>query len=56
MFSGFHNIKLIQSKRQIPNLKKRLTKAEDEEVLSRTFNYSDKTCECCDDLLINDHL
>ena len=56
MFSGFHNIKLIQSKRQILNLKKRLTKAEDEEVLSRTFNYSDKRCECCDYLLINDHL
>ena len=34
--SGFHNIKLIQSKRQPPNLKKILTEAEYEEVLSGT--------------------
>ena len=53
--SGFHNIKLIQSKRQSPNLKKLLTKAEFGEVLSGTFNCSDKRCECCNYLLINDH-
>ena len=53
--SGFHNIKLIQSKRQPPNLKKLLTKAEYGEVLSGTFNCSDKRCECCNYLLINDH-
>ena len=35
--SGFHNIKLIQSKRQSPNLKKLLTKLEYGEVLSGTF-------------------
>ena len=53
--SGFHNIKLIQSKHQLPNLKKLLTKAEYGEVLSDTFNCSDKRCECCNYLLINDH-
>ena len=53
--SGFHNIKLIQSKHQSPNLKKLLTKAEFGEVLSGTFNCSDKRCEYCNYLLINDH-
>ena len=53
--NGFYNIKLIQSKRQSPNLKKLLTKAEFGEVLSGTFNCSDKRCECCNYLLINDH-
>ena len=45
---GFHNIKLIQSKRQ-------LTKAVYGEVLTGTFNCSDKRCECRNHLLINDH-
>ena len=53
--SGFHNIKLIQSKRQSPNLKKLLSKAEFGEVLSCTFNCSDKRCECWNYLSINDH-
>ena len=53
--SGFHNIKLIQSQRQSPNLKKLLTKAEFGEILLGTFNCSDKRCECCNYLLINDH-
>ena len=53
--SGFHNIKLIQSKRQSPNLKKLLTKAEFGEVLPGTFNCSDERYECCNYLLINDH-
>ena len=53
--SGFHNIQLIQTKRQCSNLKKPLTKAEFGEVLSGTFNCSDKRCECCKYLLINDH-
>ena len=39
--SGFYNIKLIQRKRQSPNVKKLLTKAEFGEVLSGTFNCSD---------------
>ena len=52
--SSFHNIELIQSKRQSPNLKKQLSKAEFEEFLSGTFNCSDKRCECCNYLLIND--
>ena len=45
----------MQSKRQLPNLKNLLTKAEYGEVLSGTFNCSDKRCECCYYLLINDH-
>ena len=53
--SGFHNIKLIQSKRQSPNLKKLLIKAEFGKVLSGMFNCSNKTCECCNYLGINDH-
>ena len=54
-FSGFHNINLTQSKHQPPNLKKCLPKAEYEEVSSGTFNCSDKRCQCCNYLLINDH-
>ena len=53
--SGFHNINLIQSKRQSPIFKKLLTKAECGEVLSDAFNCSDKRCKCCNYLLINDH-
>ena len=53
--SDFHDIKLIQSKRQSPDLKKLLTKADFGEVLSGAFNCSDKRCECCNYLLINDH-
>ena len=53
--SGFHNIKLIKSKCQSPNLKKLSTKAEFGNVLSGTFNCSDKRGECCNCLLINDH-
>ena len=53
--NGFHNIKLIQSKRQPPNLIIFLTKAEYGEFLSGTFNCSDKRCECCNYLLINYH-
>ena len=45
-FSGFHDIKLIESKCQFHNIKKLLTKAEFGEVLSGTFDYSDKRCEC----------
>ena len=52
---GFHDINLIQRKHQPLNLKKLLTKAEYREVLSSTFNCSDKKCECCNYLLINDH-
>ena len=53
--SDFHNINLIQSKRQPSNLKRLLTRAEYGEVLSGMFNCSDKRCECCNYLLINDH-
>ena len=51
--SGFHNIMLIQSKRQPPNLKK-LAK-EYGEVLSVRLHCNDKGCECCNYLLMNEH-
>ena len=51
--SGFHNIKLMQSKRQSLNLKKLLTKADFGEILSGTFNCGDKRCECRNYLLKN---
>ena len=44
-FRGFHDINLIQSKRQPINLKKLLTKAEFGKILSGTFNFSNKRCE-----------
>ena len=53
--SGLHNIKLIQSKRQPPNLKKNSTNTEYGEILSGTFNCSDKRCEYCNYLLTNVH-
>ena len=53
--SSFHNIKLVQSKHQPPNLKRLLTKAEYGEVLPGTNNCNDKRCECGNCLLINDH-
>ena len=53
--SGFHNIRLIENKRQSPNFKKLLTKAKFGGVLLGTFNCSDKKCECCNYLFINDH-
>ena len=53
--SGFDYIKLIQSKRQSPNLKKLLTKEEFGGVLSGKFSCSDKRCECRNYFLINDH-
>ena len=53
--SGFHNINLVQSKRQLRNLEKLLIKAEYGKVASNTFYYSSKRCECCNYLLINAH-
>ena len=53
--TSFHNIKVIQSKRQSSNLKKILTNTEIGQVLSGTFNCSDKRYECCNYLLINHH-
>ena len=53
--NGFHNINLIKRKCQPTNLKKLLTKTEYGEVLWDTLNCSDKRCECCNYLLINDH-
>ena len=45
--SGLHSIKLIQSKRQLPNIIWRR--------FIGTFNCSDKRCEYCNYLLINVH-
>ena len=53
--SGFPNIKLIQSKRQLHNVKKLLTNGEYREVSSGTFNCSNKRYECFNYLLISDH-
>ena len=53
--SGFHNIKLIQSNRQYPSLKKILKKEEFGKVLLGTFNCSDKRCESCNYPLMNNH-
>ena len=53
--SGLHNIKLIQSKRQPPNLKKNSTYTEYGEILSGTFNCSDKRGQYCNYLLTNVH-
>ena len=53
--SSCYNINLLQNKRQLSNLKRRLTKAGYGEVLSGTFNCSDIRCECCNNLFINDH-
>ena len=53
--STFHNIKRMQSKRQSPNLKKLLPKAEKLKVLLGTFNCSHRRCECFNYPLINDH-
>ena len=53
--SRFHNIKLIQSNRQYPSLKKILKKEEFGKVLLGTFNCSDKRCESCNYPLMNNH-
>ena len=53
--SGFHNINLIQTKLQPPNLKKLLTNAEYGDVSSGMFNCSEERCGSCNYLLINDH-
>ena len=54
--SGFHNINLIQSKRQ-PLISKNFKLKQNVEKfhLVSVTNCSDKRCECCNYLLINDH-
>lgn len=48
------DIKLIHSKRQAPNLKKILTKAEFTNIRARVKQCGDPRCECCDVLLLSD--
>ena len=48
----FANIRVIKSKRQAPNLKKILTKAEFSQKQVGVFKCPDKRCECCTSLLL----
>ena len=52
---GFKNIKLVHGKRQGPNLKKILTKAEfkTRAKIEGVFKCGDKRCKCCDYLLLD---
>ena len=49
---GFENLRIIKSKRQAPNLKKILTKAEFSQKQVVVFKCPDKICECCASLLL----
>ena len=46
------NLRVIKSKRQAPNLKKILTKAEFSQIQIGVFKCRDKRCECCASLLL----
>ena len=52
--NGFQNISLLQSKRQPPNLKRILTKAEFSNPVAGVYSCDDKRCDCCHALYIND--
>ena len=49
---GFENLKVIKIKRQAPNLKRILTKAECSQTQVGVYKYPDKRCECCASLLL----
>ena len=49
---SFENLRLIKSKRQAPNLKKILTKAEFSQKQVGVYKCPDKRCECCASLLL----
>ena len=49
---SFENLRLIKSKRQVPNLKKILTKAEFSQKQVGVFTCPDKRCECYTSLLL----
>ena len=49
---GFENLKVIKSKRQAPNLKRILTKAEFSQKQVGVYKCPDKRCECCASLLL----
>ena len=49
---GFENLRIIKSKRQAPNLKKILTKAELSQKQVEVYKCPDKRCECCSSQLL----
>ena len=49
---GFENLKAIKSKRQAPNLKRILTKAEFSQKQVGVYKWPDKRCECWSSLLL----
>ena len=49
---GFENLKVIKSKRQVPNLKRILTKAEFSQKQVGVYKCPDKRCEYCANLLL----
>ena len=48
----FENLSVIKSKRQAPNLKRILNKAEFSQKQVRGYKCPDKSCECCSSLLL----
>ena len=48
----FENLRVLKSKRQAPNLKKILTKAEFSQKQVGVYKCPDKRCECCASLLL----
>ena len=48
----FENLKVIKSKRQVPNLKRILTKAEFSQKQVGVYKCPDKRCEYCANLLL----
>ena len=52
---GFKDVKLIQSRRQAPNLKRILTKAEFSSKKPSVQKCGDPRCQCCNNLLLADH-
>ena len=49
---GFENLRIIKSKRQAPNLKNILTKAELSQKQVGVYKCLDKRCECCSSQLL----
>ena len=49
---SFENLKVTKSKRQAPNLKRILTKAELSQKQVGVYKCPDKRCECCASLLL----
>ena len=49
---SFENLRVIKSKRQAPNLKRILTKAEFSQKQVGVYKCPDKRCECCASLLL----